>query len=439
MITPDAVGAAKLSAAEVEKRSAVLSATMLDVSAAWREDVAHLRSGLSQGGGEAQWLVWLRVGQCVERLRVLPAARRAAYARESAAMWRSLAGETGEERYGRVAEAMERWEGAAPALADFRELLWAAEQAEAAGAVRTAYNMLTALALLVPDGDVRAAYVRAQAGRLLRTLGLLAQAQVACELALEGARRVNDQWLGARVWLGLGVIQHSKGDFPNARACFNSALTKAADFPDVLAAAHLGLVTVAQFHDRYDEAISHAWTALRLAGQDIHAEVEALTILIGLSLDVNQFDAARRTCDIALAKSPRLPMLQSLVRSKVQALLGLSKVTEASVYMPDLITIAENTDSPWEQTHALRVVGDYYLCIGEVEIAREYVARSLQIGDTHAYGELLWLADGLMQKIEQRAVIKDDSDEALRFERRCKSLESSAFTLLEQLSVFVLT
>ncbi|MGZ8469318.1 MAG: hypothetical protein ACXW61_07525, partial [Gemmatirosa sp.] len=261
----------------IDEHEVVRQLALLDPCSAWRADLAD--AGLTEPLPEPlaeQWLLWLQIATVFDRLRSLPVSERAPYARSTGTLWQAAERVTGEERFARVAEVMAGWEGAAPELEGFRELLWAVEQGEAEGALRVTYNALFSLASSVPDADLRTGHVYAQAGRVLRTLGLLGQALRAFEDAEEQAQRANAEWLRVRVQLGKGVIHQARGNYPVAREIFGAALADAHTFVDLLVGAHLGLMSAAHATEEYGLALEHGWSALQYARGNRNAVLAAV-------------------------------------------------------------------------------------------------------------------------------------------------------------------
>jgi tetratricopeptide (TPR) repeat protein len=292
--------------------------------------------------------------------------------------------------------ALEGWSGAAPALSEFRALLRGVEQIEAAGALHTAYAALLDLTLLVPSRDLRAAYARAQSGRVLRTLGLISEAEAAFEDAVEVARASDDRWLLARCGLGLGVLLRKRGRYSEARVVFERVLEEAIHHPDLLAGAHLGLVMIARAADEYDAALAHGWEALSLSRGLEHAEIEALAVLSTLSVDVGEYVAARRSCQTALNRSPTLPMRQPLIRTIVEAALALGDQDVIDEHLAELEENAWQSLNPWEQAHALRVLSKVHARHARSPEARACLHRCHEIACQHGYFELRLVSEAAL-------------------------------------------
>lgn len=380
--------------AVVDEQEAVRQLSLLDPCSAWRADLAD--AGLTEPMDESladQWLLWLEIATVFDRLRSLPVSARAGYARSTSGLWQRAEQVTGAERFARVGAVMAEWEGAAPALEGYRELLWAVEQGEAEGAVRLTYNALYSLSSVVPDADTRQGYAGAHAGRVLRTLGLLEQALRAFEEADLRAQHAGDEWLSVRVKLGLGVICQARGNHPAAREIFGAALERARPFVDLSIGAHLGLVSVARANEEYGVALEHGWLALQSARGDKRAEVEALTILAALSIDVGEFRAALASCRLAAAKGTNRQIHWELLRYSVQASLGLGDEEGVRANLPSLIAAVESTPDPWQEAQGRQVIGEVFATFGQPDLAIRYLEQSKAIALRGRYTKLLFLAE----------------------------------------------
>lgn len=380
--------------APVDEQEAVRQLSLLDPCSAWRADLAD--AGLTEPMDESladQWLLWLEIATVFDRLRSLPVPARAGYARSTSGLWRRAEQVTGAERFARVGAVMAAWEGAAPALEGYRELLWAVEQGEAEGAVRLTYSALYSLSSVVPDADLRQGYAGAHAGRVLRTLGLLEQALRAFEEADHQAQHAGDEWLSVRVKLGLGVICQARGNHPAAREIFGAALERARPFVDLSIGAHLGLVSVARANEEYSLALEHGWLALQSARGDKRAEAEALTILAALSIDVGEFRAARASCRLAMARGTNRQIHRELLRYSVQASLGLGDEESVRADLPNLVAAVESTPDPWQEAQGRRVIGEVFAAFGQPDMALRYFDQSKAIALRGGYTKLLFLAE----------------------------------------------
>jgi tetratricopeptide (TPR) repeat protein len=376
----------------------------LDPCRAWRADLAE--AGLAEPLPEeqaAQWLLWLQIGTVFDRLRMLPVSERAAYARGTAGLWETAVRVTGAARFARVGAVMAEWSGEAPALDGFRELLWAVEQAEADGALQLAYCELRALTSLVAYQDLRAAYAEAQSGRVLRTIGQLDQALLAFATSALAARQHRDQWLMARVRLGTGVAYHTRGNYPAARKEFTKALRHAHPYVDLMIGAHLGILSASCTKKGYRSALRHGQIALRYASGDVHAEVEALSLLAELHTQVERYEDARGFCTSALGKEPRSHKLPCLLRNIVYASLCLNDTAAAKRYFPALKSSLTATPNPWEHASCEFVIGHAYASWGDHHSAKIHYELALRTAEKYHLNEIRWHSENAILRAQASA------------------------------------
>jgi tetratricopeptide (TPR) repeat protein len=299
---------------------------------------------------------------------------------------------------------MAGWAGEAPALDGFRELLWAVEQAEADGASETAYSGLDALASLVPYRDLRSGYAGAQSARVLRTIGQLDQALIVFASAAQTARRHRDRWLMARVKLGVGVAYHTRGNYPAARSEFRKALRHAPPHVDLMIGAHLGVLSASCSKEGFKSAIKHGQIALQYANGDVHAEVEALSLLAELHTQVERYDDARHICATALGRKPRAHKLPCLLRNLVYASLCLNDHDAAKKHFQALQSSLTATPNPWEHASCEFVIGHAYAMWGDHENAKSHYEIAYRTAEKYKLGEIRWQ----LEKAMLRAQARDD-------------------------------
>lgn len=385
-----------------DERETVRELLALDACSAWRADVEALGGEeLLQGDSQERWALWLGIATLFTRLARMTARTRAAYARRSTLLWEHARLVTGAAEYSEVAGVMGGWKGEAPSLEDCRCLMWVASQLEGDGALRTALVCLRSFVALVPDSDLRGAYATAQSGRTLRTLGRIDEAENAFAVAEEIATRSGDSWLRVRVRLGTGVVLHSRGNYPGARAQFVAALAEASEHRDLLIGAHLGLVLTAQSTNDLDAAFDHGWMALELASGDRELEVEALSLLANLSLEVGHHAAALRASCAALTKKPKRYHRHFLIRAVVSSALGVQNDNLLDEFLPLLQSDVHRTANPWDRAEGLRILGDVFMSRGDSTLAIKHYESSRCLAAEHNFNEIRWHAENGLNNARQ--------------------------------------
>src|SRR5688572_26104444 len=226
---------------------------------AYREDLARAHGKKRLAAGDEFWII-LATG--LRRLSQAPARSRAPAARRLASAIQSIAGgfeQPGPKRLtshrapraddtGRpaaVAAALSHFPDEAFASELVTELRGAAAEAEEAGAVGLAREMLTDLRSLTAHAPPLArGLILLQLGRVCRTLGDLSSAGDLLRAAGDLGRAEAVPELEAREALGLAVLARVRGNYPEARKLFERSLQGAAavGLPDVEGMAHQGLM-----------------------------------------------------------------------------------------------------------------------------------------------------------------------------------------------------
>jgi tetratricopeptide (TPR) repeat protein len=167
----------------------------------------------------------------------------------------------------------------------------------------------------------------------------------------------------------------------------------------LLIGAHLGIVSAARATEEYSVALEHGWSALQYASGNSRAEVEALTILAALSIDVGKFDAALASCRLAIAKGVHGQIYGDLIRYIVQAALGSHDEEDLQKHLPHLLIAVERTSDPWQEAQGKRVVGEALTYLGDKQQAIGYLEASRAIAARRGYAELRYWADEALAKL----------------------------------------
>jgi tetratricopeptide (TPR) repeat protein len=399
--------------------AALCQLVQLDPCRAWRADLAE--AGLEEPLPEdqaAQWLLWLQIATTFDRLCRLPVAERGAYARSTAALWAAAERVTGAVRFGRVGTVMAGWEGEAPELAGFRELLWAVEQAEAEGLLRTTSSSITSIRRCIGESldvrsesldvrseslDVRSGYASAQLGRVSRAAGDLRMADALYREAARIAERHGDSWLAVRVLLGLGVVCQARGNYPNARKHYTDAMTLGLEHGDLLLAARIGLVSVSLTQGSFTEATGLAATVLSSEeGEQEENAVEVLAMLADVGLDVGHYGIALRACEAGvgrqLPRRRRAFFQRGLMISAT--MLGHEELAlRAAAEMERLIPTITNR---WERAFSQLVLGRVLENAQTAESGRVHIASALHQAREHGFHEISWKAEESLESLLRR-------------------------------------
>ena len=407
--------------------SALRRIGQLDPCRAWRADLAE--AGLTESLPEeqaAQWLLWLQIGTVFDRLRMLPVSERAAYARGTAGLWQTAERVTGAPRFARVGGVMAEWSGDAPALDEFRELLWAVEQAEADGALwLSAQSVVSSQRWFRSDVDLRWAYGAAQLGRMLRSAGHLAAAEQQFQIAEKHAAQRGDTWLAVRSLLGLGVVCQARGNYPAAHDRYERALELGANHQDLVLAARIGLVSASLTRGAHEEALRHAFAVVDSGlGDDEAYVIEVLAMLADIGLEVGHFAAAMRACSAALLRVPprrKLPFFQRGLMISASIMGHNELAIESASQMERMV---DGITNRWERAFSRLVLGRVLTQYAADESGKRQTVLALAEAREHGFHEIVWKAEQSMDELLRRASparMKGQSPQeqnALRYVRR---------------------
>ena len=177
-----------------------------------------------------------------------------------------------------------------------------AEEQELAGAFGLAYatlhGLLDAFGNRIPlrmRGNIRA-----QQARAVRQCGRMDTAEELYDDAMVIGYECDALDVVARALLGMGVLATTKGNHPLARQQFERALVNAdlACDPELIRAAHHGLLNASVAAGDLDAALIHGWNVLRLSiAPELRAE--ALLNMAEICRMAGEHEAAIRTYAVA--------------------------------------------------------------------------------------------------------------------------------------------
>lgn len=361
---------------------------------AWRADFSvATASGVLAETGHDRWLLWLQIITMLDGMQYFRKRTRAMYARQSAQILSRAAEATGDDGFLGAHDVLENWNGESLTIDAFRRLLWVVEQVEADGAPQSAYAGLRSMRTLAARGTPQIGYIWAQYGRVLRTLGDLSGAERALRASLQVSARYSDRWLKVRSLLGMGVVNHSRGNYPRARKFFEDALHDAAPDVDLMVGSHLGLMSVFRTTSEYDTAIEHGCTALQLANGSPAAEAEALALLSAVSIEVGAYEAAARSAARALAIGGRRNKRCELLRHVVHTALLMGDRESVALHLDSFREAIGGTQNMWERAQSERVLSCVYRDMGDYRAADIHLSESERIASQFGFAEIRWLTD----------------------------------------------
>lgn len=373
---------------------------------AYHADLSALpgRSALGSADG-----IWIVVASGFWRLAQLPADARPAYARSHAAIVRAAIpeGEGAENESAQhdraiaagIADALERWEdgGSVERLAELTRNL--AEREEDVGAFRLAYATVGALRRALPDAGPRvASMLLARQGRIVRQLGDATTAAEHYALAESLARSARDPKLRLEARLGIGVLANVRGNYPEARAIFERVLRAASrhGWPDLVAAAHQGLLSGAVAARDSSAALHHGWEALRGVGDQPPQRARLLANLGEACALAGEWEGALRAYAAASAASP-------LARVRLPALGGAAVAAARLGRRAVLDRVAGEAEreiarsqQPYENALTLVELAEAYHLLGDSARGEAYRATAAELARAGGYHEVRHRVESLL-------------------------------------------
>jgi tetratricopeptide (TPR) repeat protein len=377
----------------------------------YRSPLDAYRDDLSRAGGKKRLAAgdefWIILATGLRRLSQAPPRKRGAAARRLAVAIDAVAAglDASSAKRGvtpRAARASEngRPTSVAAALAHYpdpahasdlvTQVRGAAADAEEAGAVVLAREMLTDLRALTPRAPaLERGLVLLQLGRIERTLGSLETASDLLRAAGELGRSENVDELRTREALGLAVVARVRGNYPAARSLFETALKEASanGLADVTGMAHQGLMIVRAEAHEYDAALVHGWKALSAARTEGAREAEVLGNLAHLCAKAGYPAAAIGGFSAALARTSvprlRLPILAGMILSAARV--GNRSLVDST---EQRITEEASHAFPFETASAWLAASRARRALGDTLAGDAAAMKAAAIARSHGFHEI---------------------------------------------------
>jgi hypothetical protein len=374
---------------------------------AYREDLSRASGRHRLADDDEFWIILAtglrRVSQAPERSRAA-AARRLATALVTLAEKAEIGGGAARAASpdsritGRpmdVADALRRYPATDSAGALLTELRGAAADAEEAGGLLLAREMLTDLVAIAPHAPpLDRGLVLIQLGRIARTLGELETARDLIAAAGDIARESGTRELEIRVVMAQGVLARTRGNHPAARTFFHTAAEGAAELGlvDVSGMAHHGLMIETAEAGNFDAALRHGWQALSAARSQGTREAETLATLAKLCEEAGYPNAALGGYAAALARTTaprvRLPTLAGIA-SAASRVGDMTRLAQAERRIAE-----EASDAfPFETARAWLVIGRVRRALGDDDAAGAATAKAAEIAHAHGFHEIAHRAE----------------------------------------------
>jgi tetratricopeptide (TPR) repeat protein len=289
-----------------------------------------------------------------------------------------------------VAEALAQFPDPAHAAALVSRIRSVASDAEEAGALGLAREILTDLHDIAPHAPpIERGMVLLQLGRIARTVGDLEGAADYYSAMGDVGRATGTRELEVREAAAKAVVARTRGNYPAARDLFERALIGAneLDLSEVAGLAHHGLMIVNGEAGDFDSALDHGWQALSAARNEAAREAEMLINLAQLCVKAGYDTAALGGFCAALAKT-------TVPRLRLPALAGTAEAAgrlgdRTRVEVADRFIEREVSDAfPFESSRAWFAVSRAKRGLGETAAADAAAEKAAVIAHAHGFYEI---------------------------------------------------
>lgn len=366
---------------------------------AYRSDLARDKSREDFGGADT---VWLLTAHCLSRVARANAQDLPALGKQCASALRDFTEPSSDGTPtppAEIADVLLVVEGFSQPLTQAgadaltRGVRGMATRMADAGALSMAYTTVS-LTRRVADGACarERGLLAADQGMIARLLGDLESAEELYRAAESIGERPGDMMVLSRAYVGRGVIDRVRGNYPRSRVFFERALELADTIQarDLMRLAHQGLTICHALSKNFDRALQHGWNTLQLADGDGGREVEALTNLAQLCLLAGFPVAALRGYAAVLGRTASSP------RTALSAL-GGAAIAAAHAGDPVVLTrAAEEITSrvgtsglPYENAQALYHLATAFAITGDDARRDDYLAKARKIAKARGFFELL--------------------------------------------------
>lgn len=265
-----------------------------------------------------------------------------------------------------------------------------------AGALSMAYTTVGLARKVTADAsDHERGLLAADQAMIARLLGDLESAEELYRASESIGERAGDMHVLARCYVGRGVLDRSRGNYPRSRVFFERALELAETVRanELMRLAHQGLTICHAVSKNFDRGLQHGWATFQLSEGVTSREAEALANLSQLCLDAGFPAAALRGYAALLSRavSPRVA-LSALGGAAIAA----AKAGEAVVLSRATAEITSRVGSsgmPYENAQALYHLAMAYEAAGDASNRDEYLTRARKLAKARGFFELLHKTD----------------------------------------------
>ncbi len=264
------------------------------------------------------------------------------------------------------------------------------------GALSMAYTTVSLTRRVAVDtSDRERGLLTADQGLFARLLGDLETAEELYKASESLGVKASDMTLLSRSYIGRGVLDRVRGNYPRSRVFFERALELADTVQEreLKRLAHQGLTGIHAIAQNFDRALPHAWETFQMADGNPSREADALLNLAHICLSAGFASAALRSYAAILSK-PLSPhrMLAGLGGAAIAAARAgdTGALTRAA---SEITQRVRGSGLPYESAQALYELSVAYAVVGDDGHRDEYLDHARKLAKARGFFELLHKTD----------------------------------------------
>ena len=382
---------------------------------AYRSDLARDKSREDFGGADT---VWLLTAHCLSRIARASAQDLSMLGNQCASALRDFTepstegtptpeAELGDLRL--VVDGLANLLSRAGADSLTRGVRGMATRMADSGALSMAYATVSLTRRIAGDAsDQERGLLAADQAMVARLLGDLDAAEELYRASAAIGERAGDMTVLARVYIGRGVVDRVRGNYPRSRIFFERALELAdtVQSRDLMRLAHQGLTICHGMSENFDRCLQHGWATLQLADGIEAREVEALANLAQTCLVAGFPAAALRGYAAMLGKTASPRIILSALGSAAIAAAQAGEAAALAHVEAEVSARVGTSGLPYENAQALYHLATAYATVGDTQKRDEFLTRTRKLAESRGFFELLHKTDPaeLEKAARQRAV-----------------------------------
>ena len=265
------------------------------------------------------------------------------------------------------------------------------------GALSMAYTTvgLTRRVVATDASDQERALLAADQAMVARLLGDLDSAEELYRVCESIGERASDLTVLARSYVGRGVVDRVRGNYPRSRIFFERALelSETVQARELMRLAHQGLTICHAVSRNFDRGLQHGWATYVMSDGNPAREVESLTNLAQLCLDAGFPAAALRGYAAILARGATPRVALSALGGAAIAAAQAGETQALGRASAEIITRVSSSGLPYENAQALYQLATAYEAVGDAAHRDEYLGRARKLAKARGFFELLHKTD----------------------------------------------